>query len=441
MVALLANNRFIIVLGLVITALSFLDNTIGSIFLYSYQDRSSLSTLIYLTLVFVIITSCQIFLILSIKRAGHSIIRLKQRFSFLSYLFVLGSIAINAAIITILIYGAFNSMTYDMYLLAFFVAYNLSVSIVIVGALVFRFVFWLTKNKNLSIILYGAAFAIFFLAATSALATILFEIEARSPPVSPIPNPWDKTATRNLVFSEVYRFSSLAMFGLIWLATSIMLKNYSTNYTKGVGKKKYWLLVSLPLIYFFVSSDYIVNQLNVYIFAYPSLSNLLLYLLGGTKQVGGIFFAISFMLMSKYATNQNLKTFLAFSAAGIMMLFSGLQISMLQLIPYPPFGLSTLSIMPISSYLLLIGLHYSAQSVAFDKEILVSLKNRVKENPSAFLSGIGSAEWSKNVENTVDSLVRRAGKSIQQTDSELSSQDVKKYLAEVIEEIHQSKKK
>ena len=97
--------------------------------------------------------------------------------------------------------------------------------------------------------------------------------------------------------------------------------------------------------------------------------------------------------------------------------------------------------MPISSYLLLIGLYYSAQSVAFDKEILVSLKNRVRENPSAFLSGIGSAEWSKNVENTVDSLVKRAGKSIQQTDSELSSQDVQKYMAEVIEEIHRSKKK
>jgi hypothetical protein len=45
------------------------------------------------------------------------------------------------------------------------------------------------------------------------------------------------------------------------------------------------------------------------------------------------------------------------------------------------------------------------------------------------------------VENTVDSLVKRAGKSIQQTDSELSSQDVQKYMAEVIEEIHRSKKK
>ena len=144
--------------------------------------------------------------------------------------------------------------------------------------------------------------------------------------------------------------------------------------------------------------------------------------------------------MSKYSFNQNLKIFLVFSAAGIMMLFSSLQISVLQLIPYPPFGLTTLSIMPISSYLLLIGLYYSAQSIAFDKEILVSLKNRAKEDPSAFLSGIGSAEWSKNIESTVESIVKRTGNMDKQTESELSSEDVQKYLSEVMEEIRQSKK-
>ena len=64
----------------------------------------------------------------------------------------------------------------------------------------------------------------------------------------------------------------------------------------------------------------------------------------------------------------------------------------------------------------------------------------MKENPSAFLSGISSAEWSKNMESTVDSLIKRSGKLIQKTDSELSSQDVQKYLAEVIEEIQRSRK-
>jgi hypothetical protein len=437
---LIANTRFIIILGLVLTALSFLDNTVGPFFLYSYQDRSSVSTLAYLTLIFVVNTTAQFMLIFSITKASRSTVQLKHRYSTASHLFIVASIALNTVLFSSLIYGAFEGVKYELSLFTVFIAYNLFVSAVIIGALVFRFAIWLMKNRNLSIFLYGAAFTVFFLASTSALATILLEIEARTPSITPIPNPWDKTSTRNSVFSELYRISSLTMFGLIWLATSIMLRNYSSNYIKGVGKKKFWLLVSLPLVYFLVSSDYIINQLNSYIFEYPYLSILFVYLLGGAKQVGGIFFAISFILMSKYSFNQNLKIFLTFSAAGIMMLFSSLQIAVLQLIPYPPFGLITLSIMPISAYLLLNGLYYSARSVAFDKEILASLKNRVTEDPSAFLSGIGSAEWSKNIESTVESIVKRTRETERHTDSELSSEDVQKYLSEVMEEIQKSKK-
>lgn len=412
----------------------------GSFFLYSYADRSSFTTLAYVTAIFFVNTTAQFMLIFSIMKTSHSIKQLKHRSSTVSHLLVVASIAVNAILFSLIIYAAFENMTYELSVFAIFIAFNLSVSIVMIGVLVFRFIIWLRKDRNLFIILYGVAFAIFFITATSALATILQEIEARTPSISPIPNPWDKTSTRSTASSEVYRSSSLLMYGLIWLATSLMLKSYSSNYVKGVGRKKFWVLVSLPLVYFLASSDYITNQLNSYIFEYPYLSYFFVYLLGGTKQLGGIFFAISFILMSRHALNHNLKTFLAFSASGIMMLFSSLQISVLQLIPYPPFGLATLSTIPISSYLLLIGLYYSAQSIAFDKEILVSLKNRVKEDPSAFLRGIGSAEWSKNIETTVESIVKRTGEKERRTDSELSSQDVQKYLSEVIEEIQQSKK-
>jgi hypothetical protein len=158
-----------------------------------------------------------------------------------------------------------------------------------------------------------------------------------------------------------------------------------------------------------------------------------------TKNVGGIFFAISFILMSKNTSSKSLKVFLAFSAAGIMMLFSSLQISVLQLLPYPPFGLITLSIMPLSSYLLLIGLYYSALSIAYDNKILSSLRNRVNEEPSAFLSGIGSAEWSRNIENTVNEIMKRTEEPARQRESDLSSEDIQKYILEVIEEVKQKK--
>ena len=81
-----------------------------------------------------------------------------------------------------------------------------------------------------------------------------------------------------------------------------------------------------------------------------------------------------------------------------MMLFSSIQISTLHILPYPPFGLITLSILPISSYLVLLGLYYSAKSLSYDKKFLNELKKQIKNESNMFLNAIGSAEWNKNLE-------------------------------------------
>lgn len=439
--SLISTSGFVIIIGLVITFISFFDNSIGSSFLYSYQDRISFYTLSYLILIFVVNIIGQIFLVYLLIDLSKAITQLKRRSITVSHFLIVFSIIANVVVFFSLISGSLQNNRYDLSLYVVFVIYNLSSSVIIVGILVFKLISWLRQNKNLFVFLYGIAFAIFFLATSSALATILLEIEGRSSSFSAVPNPWDISSMRPLISSDIYRASSLAMFALVWFATALMLRGYSLNYTKRVGVRKYWILVSLPLLYFLASSDFVVNQLSAFIFQYPSISTLIVYSIGGTKQVGGLFFAISFILMSRNSSNMNLKIFLSYSASGIMMLFSSLQISVLALIPYPAFGLTTLSIMPVASYLLLIGLYYSALSIAYDRQVLLSLKKRVKDDTSAFLSGIGSAEWSKNIESTVDDVIRRAGDSVKQIDSELSSEDIQKYLKETIQEIEQSKVK
>jgi hypothetical protein len=231
------------------------------------------------------------------------------------------------------------------------------------------------------------------------------------------------------------------MFTIVWLATSLLLRSYAINYSKRFGKKKLWILVSLPLIYYFISSDFILNQFTPIIFSYPYLANLIVYTFGAARQVGGVFFAISFIFMLRNATNRQLKISLALSAAGIMMLFSSIQIAILQLIPYPPFGLSTMLTISISSYLLLIGLYYSAKSISGDTELLQSLKKRIRDKSSAFLGGIGSAEWQQNVENTVQNIMNKSEESKRDFGSDLSVEDVKSYISQVIEEVEDYKKR
>jgi hypothetical protein len=123
-----------------------------------------------------------------------------------------------------------------------------------------------------------------------------------------------------------------------------------------------------------------------------------------------------------------------------MMLFSSIQITILQLVPYPPFGVSTLLILPISSYLLLIGLYYSAKSISRDTQLLQSLRKQIRDESSAFLGGIGSAEWQQGVEDAVNSIMEKSKKPEEELHSDLSSDDVKSYISQVVREVQSYKK-
>ena len=159
------------------------------------------------------------------------------------------------------------------------------------------------------------------------------------------------------------------------------------------------------------------------------------YLFGGSKQVGGLFFALSFIVMSKNIGNINLKHYLTLAAVGIMILFSSIQISILHIIPYPTFGLSTLSMMPISSYVVLVGIYYSARSIPYDKELLRKLEKHIKNEPESFLNAMGSSEWTANLEVTVNNLASNFQEKDEDVSSELTIEDVRHYISEVMKEV------
>ncbi len=420
--------------------LSFLDNTIGFSFLDSFEERSSFYVLIYLTVIFVVSTIGQYVLVLLVLNISDPVINLRTKSITILHFSMLATITLNAVIFLSLIVGTFQTHTYISNTLIFLITFNLLVSLTTLGILTFKFLSWLRKNRNPSIILYSIAFAVSVLVMTSALIILLQELDGRPSPVSAGPNPWDRTSTRNLPISDFYRITSLVMFTIVWLATSLLLRNYFINYSKRIGKKKLWILVSLPLVYYFISSDFILNQFTPLIFEYPSLANLIVYSFGAAKQVGGVFFAISFIFMLRNASSRQLKITLALSASGIMMLFSSIQITILQLIPFPPFGLGTLLTMPISSYLLFIGLYYSAKSISGDSQLLQSLNKRIRDESSAFLGGIGTAEWEQNVEKTVQSVMNKSKEPERDLASDLSEEDVKSYISQVIQEVENYKR-
>lgn len=118
---------------------------------------------------------------------------------------------------------------------------------------------------------------------------------------------------------------------LAWFSTVLLLRHYSSK----VEKLLYWILVSIPLVFFLSQFQTVI--LNIFLplrLADPFTVGIVTTLtFNSTKTVGRILFGIAFW------GNQPLG---------------------LTFLPYPPFGLVTILFLGLASYLVVVGVYSSA---------------------------------------------------------------------------------
>ena len=87
-----------------------------------------------------------------------------------------------------------------------------------------------------------------------------------------------------------------------------------------------------------------------------------------TRPTGGVLFGIAFWMVARGIEEKNVSDYMKLSAFGIVLLSISNVDAGLFMLPYPPFGLPTISFMGLSSYLLFIGIYYSAISVSLNQK-------------------------------------------------------------------------
>jgi hypothetical protein len=111
-------------------------------------------------------------------------------------------------------------------------------------------------------------------------------------------------------------------------------------------------------------------------------------------------------------------------------------------VPLPPFGLVTICFLGLASYLLLVGIHSSALSVANDIELRRSIKESVRHE-SNLLGNIGSAQMESVLQNRVMKVVRNLSGEIEEetgVESSLEENELKDYVQMAIQEMRSKKK-
>jgi hypothetical protein len=353
----------------------------------------------------------------------HNIVTIIQYFLIALFIFVTIEIIVSQQYLTIT--------------LPLVTAASYGLNIGLMGIFAHIFFSWYKSNKNsIAVLLYGLSFAVVVITSSVFLAgSLLRFIEKPSYiyPDSEVKFASSEIGSTLYNLGKIYHYSDIVSFSLRWVSTTFLLYHYS----KKMGKTKYWILVSIPLIYFLGTfmDDFDLYKPNsdeewFYWYFYASLNS----------TAGGILFGAAFMLGAKHFPDKSsIKDYMIISGFGFI-LFSSAGQSTLTISPYPPFGFSTMSFYGLSSFLILLGLYSTASSVSQDNQLRRSIK-KIATRDVNLLGSIGTAQMEQEIQRTVNSmkgLVEEQEKEMEEQsgiEANLEEDEMKKYLEEVMQEV------
>ncbi|MGA8843961.1 MAG: hypothetical protein WB511_10280 [Nitrososphaeraceae archaeon] len=250
------------------------------------------------------------------------------------------------------------------------------------------------------------------------------------------------------MLANAYDITSLFSFVLAWVATVLMLKEYSRR----INKFAYWILVMLPLIFFlsryeiglyYFASDQgsdILASINVNsdIYGYKALETIL----NLNLQFGGTFFGLAFLtIAAKLSGGVQQKKALMVTGIGITFLFASKDISTLIISSYPPLGAVSIAFIGLASYLVYLGIYSAARLTARDKKLRRDLRQKV-ENNMMLLKSIATSQDELDIERNVKQLMNLSSQWQEENEQQdMTQEEVREIAKDVIIEVKMSKKK
>ena len=312
-----------------------------------------------------------------------------------------------------------------------------------------RFFSWFKSNrKSIVVLLYGLSFVInaFSVSLISMNELIIFSQKQISAeyaiitPQSKVVFPSDSFEPGSLLANlfETYQYTDLISFALLMAATAILLHHYSSK----LGRVKFWVIILLPMLYrvsmslenFGVITP--TQEQYFYWYLYASLNS----------TAGGILFGIAFFSIAKTIRQDSaVRQYMIIAAYGFILMFISNQVT-LTATSYPPYGVATMSLLVLASYMIFVGLYSTALSVSQDTKLRQYIR-RLTTKDTSLLNSIGTAQMEQELQRTVkgfENIVEQQEKEMKEqsgVESSISQEDVHEYLQQVVEEVSKVKKK
>ena len=354
------------------------------------------------------------------------------------YIISLISISILGISIGFLIFQLFYYNYYNTSMIIFIITISYGTATAFIIRLSLLFFSWYKSNHNLIVFLY---FISILIIAFNSIMTAAYT----NAKVTELPNPTGEyvgssgffSSDRYSLLENAYRISSFMSFFSIWVTTVILMNYYKEKLINAIV---YWILLSVPLLYFLITYFYqfiFGNLLISYVGIDPvTISIILGAFISLNKPIGGLTFAAAFWKISKIVSyEKHIKTYMVISGWGIFLIFAANQ-AVTQTVSgiYPPFGLLTITVLNIAAFMMLLGIYNSATLVSANHNLRKLIRKHAFE--SRLLDIIGQAEMENEIRKTVKKITedKYALEMDKKTEFELDEKELRKYIDSVVKE-------
>jgi hypothetical protein len=338
-----------------------------------------------------------------------------------------------AVFVGLIMFQLYSYDSYDTWINILIISISYGTSALLLIRLSLYFFNWYRSNHDLIVLLYFVSMS---LIAFNLILTALF-VDFKLTDVQRsvrefVGGGGDISGGKHIFLGNLYSISSLISFFSIWMTTAIVMNSYREKLVRSVT---YWILLVLPLVYFLVTSFYQIffnNLLSPYFQNDPvTVTIIVSAFLSLSKPIGGLIFAIAFWSISRRVSyERKMKISMVIAGWGLFFIFSANQ-AITQLIkPYPPWGITTVTILNVAAYLVVLGIYNSATLVSVNN----NLRSYIHRSALKLLNPIGRAEMEREIQKTVVKISE--GKEIAKISSDESfdfdENELKKYMSEVI---------
>lgn len=301
---------------------------------------------------------------------------------------------------------------------------------------------WYRENKNIFSFLFGLT--ILFIFINNLISLPLFDLLLFEKPYeinhnTPVEFNFECTDAstycdikQNLLNYQSYTLMTYIL--LFWISSIFLLHHH----IKKLGKVKFIILVTLPIVIFYFQFIYQYNELyslnDELKFDENVIYSIQVFILVLCYAGVGIFFGLGLRSVANLMKfSPNIENYLKMASYGIMLFILAAN-STIVAIGIPPYGIPSMIFLPFASILIYVGIYYSVIAISND----VTVRKYIKNSTLNELKILGKFAESQMIDNMKDKVLKMSKQYSDQlhkqsnTDTTETEEDLKNYLEDAI---------